>query len=294
MLIGKSKGSRYAALVLTAPFVLVYALLFVYPTVQMFIMSMTNAPLIGSGAWVGFDNFISLFSDRLFIKSAINTFYFVALTVIPTTFIGLIIALLIHRLRGSLQSLVLASFFLPYILPVSVVTQIWQWVLDPQFGVAQSLIEPTLGRKVAVFAEIGWAMPAIALITIWWTSGFNILLFLAGLRSISKDYYEAADLDAASPFRQLTHITLPLLRPVIALVLTIQLILQLKIFDQVYLITRGGPANTTLVLVEYVYKEAFQLNKGGYAAAVSVVLFLVIVVFSSLQFLLLGKKASTP
>ena len=150
-----------------------------------------------------------------------------------------------------------------------------------------------VGRRVSPYLEINWAMPTIAFITIWWTNGFNVLLFIAGLRNIPQDYYDAAALDGATTFGKFLHITLPLIWPVAALVLTIQLILQLKIFDQVYLFTRGsgGPANATLTTVLYIYKQAFQLDKAGVAAAVAVLLFLVIVVFSVLQYQVLRGRA---
>jgi multiple sugar transport system permease protein len=127
----------------------------------------------------------------------------------------------------------------------------------------------------------------VAWVTIWWTSGFSILLFLAGLRAIPKDIYEAAELDNATRWMTFRRITWPLLWPVTSLVFTIQLILQLKIFDQVYLFSVGGRPNDNMVLVYYVFNRAFQQNQGGRAAAAAVVLFLLIVVVSVLQFQLL-------
>lgn len=282
-----------AAYCLVAPFVIAYAVVFVYPTVKMVQLSFTNAPLIGPGEWVGFANYAKLIKDNLFIQAAINTGYFVLLTVIPTTLIGLGIALMVQRLKsGWLQSLVLAAFFLPYILPVTVVYMIWNWILDLQFGIAQYAIEFFAGGRVSVFRDKVWAMPMVALITIWWTNGFNVLLFIAGLRTISQDLYAAAALDGAGRLQIFRHITWPLIWPVTALVFTIQLILQLKIFDQIYLFTQGGPYNSTYVLVQYIYKQGFQINRGGYAATVSVALFAVIVVASVLQYQVLRVRGA--
>ena len=140
------RAQNLAALILTGPFVITYAVLFIYPTYQMAALSLTDGPLIGEGAWVGFKNYLDLFGSRSFIKSAGNTFYFVVLTVVPTTILALVIALMVNRLKGWMQSLVLACFFLPYILPVSVVYIVWQWVLDLQFGVAQYFLEFVFGR----------------------------------------------------------------------------------------------------------------------------------------------------
>ncbi|MEW4460415.1 sugar ABC transporter permease [Roseibium algicola] len=272
---------------LIAPFVLTFVLVFLYPTIRMIELSFTNAPLIGPGEWVGLANFKRLLTDNLFYTSLKNNGYFVLLTVVPTTALALAIAMMITRLKGPLQALILALFFLPYILPVSVVTQIWAWMLDFQFGVLQPVFAFFTGKPVPVFKNPYWVMPTVATVTIWWTNGFNVLLFIAGLRNISSDYYEAAALDGATRWQLFTKVTWPLLWPVTALVLTLQLILQLKIFDQIYLLSSGGPFNSSYVLLLMVYREAFQLNHGGYASAIALVLFVLIVVVSVLQFQLL-------
>lgn len=278
------------ALTLIAPFVLTFALVFAYPTARMIMLSFTDAPLIGEGAWVGLDNFKRLLTDRLFFTSLKNNGYFVLLTIVPTTALALVIALTINRLKGVVQSLILALFFLPYILPVSVVTEIWLWMLDFQFGILQPVITFFFGKPVPVFKNPYWVMPTIAVVTIWWTNGFNVLLFIAGLRNIPKDFYEAAALDGATRWQMFRRVTWPLLWPVTALVLTLQLILQLKIFDQVYLMSLGGPFNSSYVLLLMVYREAFQLNHGGYASAVALILFVVIMVVSVLQYQLLRAR----
>ncbi|WP_152508002.1 sugar ABC transporter permease [Labrenzia sp. THAF35] len=275
------------AMTLIAPFALTFVLVFLYPTIRMIELSFTNAPLIGPGEWVGLANFKRLLTDNLFYTSLKNNGYFVLLTVVPTTALALAIAMMITRLKGPLQALILALFFLPYILPVSVVTQIWAWMLDFQFGVLQPVFAFFTGKPVPVFKNPYWVMPTVATVTIWWTNGFNVLLFIAGLRNISSDYYEAAALDGATRWQLFTKVTWPLLWPVTALVLTLQLILQLKIFDQIYLLSSGGPFNSSYVLLLMVYREAFQLNHGGYASAIALVLFVLIVVVSVLQFQLL-------
>ena len=283
-----------SAYVLVLPFVAIYAVWFIYPTIQMVQLSLTNAPLIGPGKWNDFANYTKLFGDKLFRAAVWNTSYFVILTVIPNTLIGLLIAMMVNRLKGFLQSAILAAFFLPFILPVSVVYLIWQWVLDLQYGIAQYAIAPIVGERVPVFRDIPWFLPTVGWITIWWTNGFNVLLFIAGLRAISPEIYEAASIDGAGRWTQFSKITWPLIWPVTALVLTIQLILQLKIFDQVYLYSIGGRVDATMTMVQYVYKSAFVQNKGGYGAAAATVLFLVVVVFSVLQFQVLRTRGQGP
>jgi multiple sugar transport system permease protein len=278
------RNETLIALVLILPFVAIYGLVFIYPTIKMFMLSFTDAPLIGAGDFVGFDNYERLTHDRRFDTALWNTIYFVALSVVPGTLIALAIALGVNRLKGRLQALVLALFFLPYILPVSVVYLIWDWTLNFQFGIAMYVFDQLGIDRVPVFKSTAWFMPAVAAITVWWTAGFSILLFLAGLRAIPDEIYEAAALDNTGRWTVFTRITWPLIWPITALVLTIQLILQLKIFDQVYLFSVGGRPNDNLVLVYYVFQRAFQSNQGGRAAAVAVVLFLIVVIVSVLNF----------
>lgn len=286
MLTNRRKDAWIAA-VLVAPFLAIYLLVFVWPTIQMFGISFTDAPLIGDGAWVGTENYERLPKDPRFRTAAWNTAYFVLLTVLPGTIVALGIALGISRLKGRLQSAILALFFLPYILPVSVVYLIWDWVLNFQFGILMHILDLAGMERIPIMKTRTWFMPAVALVTIWWTAGFSILLFLAGLRSIPVEIYEAAALDNASRWTTFRRITWPLLWPVTSLVFTIQLISQLKIFDQVYLFSVGGRPNDNMVLVYYVFQRAFQQDQGGRAAAVAVTLFVLVVVVSVLQFQLL-------
>ncbi len=243
----KSRNNEViVAYVLMAPFIIVDGVIFVYPSVRMFALSFTDAPLIGAGAWVGLKNFWRLECDRLFWTSVWNTVYFVLLSVVPSTLLGLVIALAINRLKGWAQSLVLAAFFLPYILPVSVVYRIWNWMFDKDFGVAQYVMTPfTGGQHVSVFRTLPLFMPAVAFVTVWWLIGFNVLLFIAGLRNISSEIYEASALDGAGRWTQFRRIAWPLIWPVTVLVLTIKLILQLKIFDQVYLFANNVRTDAT-------------------------------------------------
>lgn len=275
------------ALALIAPFVAIYGLIFVYPSIKMFWLSFTDAPLIGAGKFVGAGNYTRLPGDPRFRLAAWNTAYFVLMTVVPGTFVALAIALGVSRLKGQFQAAVLALFFLPYILPVSVVYLIWDWVLNYQFGIAMHMLDLLGLERVPVFKVTSTFMPAVAFVTIWWTAGFSILLFLAGIRAIPAEIYEAAALDNASRWTTFRKITWPLLWPVTSLVLTIQLISQLKIFDQVYLFSQGGRPNDNMVLVYYIFQRAFQQDQGGRAAAVAVTLFVVVVVVSVLQFQLL-------
>ncbi|ADV65922.1 carbohydrate ABC transporter permease [Deinococcus maricopensis] len=266
------------AALLVAPFLVAYLLFLIYPTLRVIQLSFTNADLAGQGHYVGLRNYAELFSNPTFWTALKNTALFILLTVIPNTALGLIFAMLVLRLRW-LKNVVLAAFFLPYVLPVSVVTNIWNWVLDSNFGLVNYLTK----SSVTWFQDPVWALPAVAFVTIWWTVGFNILLFIAGLQSIPRETYEAAALDGANSWQLFRHITWPGLWGVTSLVLLLQLIAQFKIFDQVYLLTGGGPFDKTLVMLLYAYREGFQQQHGGYASTIGVVLMVIILAVSALQ-----------
>lgn len=286
-MIRNRRSELLTALLLLAPFLALYGWMFFYPTFQMVKLSLMKAPLIGAGEWVGLKNYARMLKDPVFRIAVWNTAYFVLLTVVPGTAVAMLIALMVNRLKGWLQSIILSAFFLPFILPVSVVFIIWDWLTNMQFGILQGPIQLFTDAPVNIWRTVPWFMPGAAIITIWWTNGFSILLFMAGLRNISKELYEAAALDGATRWQMFTRVTFPLIWPITVLCLTIQMILQLKIFDQVYLFARGGQTRATMVLVQYIYEQAFQKNAGGYGATIAVALFVIVVAFSVLQFQIL-------
>lgn len=274
-------GRNSTALPFVLPFLVVYMAFFVYPTLQMLWMSLTDGQLVRRGEFVGADNYLRLFRDPRFPRAILNTGYFVALAVIPGTLAGLLLALTVNRLSGFWQAIVLAIFFLPYILPVTTVTTVWQWMI---YGLAELAAPMTGGTPVRVLGRPELVVPLAAAITVWWTAGFNLLLFLAGLRSIPSEIYEAAALDGAGRWAQFRRITLPLLWPVTALVATLQLLLQIRVFDQIYLLADGERVDYSMVLVQYIYTLAFQRNAGGYAAAVAVAFLIIVGAVSVLLF----------
>jgi multiple sugar transport system permease protein len=281
----KRRKSSRTAWVLIAPFVLFYVLFLVYPALQVVYLSLTNSDIAGLGRLIGFANYQELISDQEFWAAVWHTVFFVLLTVVPNTVVGFFLALLVLRLK-RLRFPILSAFFLPYVLPVSVVTNTALWILDANFGIVNNL----LGTNTAWFGDSVLAMPCVAIVTIWWTVGFNMLLFVAGLQNIPSEYYEAAALDGANRFQRFLFVTCPLIWPVTSLVLVLQLILQFKIFDQVYLLTNGGPSNSTTVVLLYMYREAFNQNRGGYASAVAMALVVIIVAVSVVQSRVLGVK----
>jgi multiple sugar transport system permease protein len=284
------RKENLTALPLVAPFVIVYLALFIYPSLQMLAMSFTDSQLTKAGGWVGLENYARLLFDRRFGTAALNTLYFVGLTVVPGTLIALALALIVNRLKGIWQAMALAAFFIPYILPVSTVTSIAWWLTDTGNGPLGGFVHAPNGDVALIWRNMSLFLPAVAVLTIWWTAGFSVLVFLAGLRALPPELYEAARLDGAGRWSMFRELTWPLIWPVTALVLTIQLILQIKVFDQVFLMVAGGRTDPTMVLVQYVYTVAFQRNQGGYASTVAIALFVIVAAVAMFQFQLLRLR----
>ncbi len=280
-----ARAQGLPAALLLAPFVLAFLLFFLVPALHTFYLSLTESSLTRTSAFVGLDNYATLATDPSFWASLWNTFYFALLTVIPLTGLGLVMALLVHRFAKA-QAWLQGAFFLPYVLPISVMTLIADWMLQPSSGVINHL----LGGQRAWLADVHWALPAVAIGTVWWTVGFNMLMLLAGLRNIPAELYEAAALDGARGFTLFRAITWPALKPVLGTALLIQLIASLKVFGQTYILTSGGPYNTSRVTLHYMYETAFTQSDAGYAAAVAMAFMLVVIALSLLA-RALGRKA---
>ncbi|QBE61887.1 carbohydrate ABC transporter permease [Pseudoduganella lutea] len=274
----RARRENLAAAMLLAPFALVFLLFFLVPALQTLYLSLTESSLTRTSGFVGLANYATLVQDPGFWASLGNTFYFALLTVIPLTALGLVMALLVEhftRARSWLQG----AFFLPFVLPISVMTLIADWMLQPSSGIVNHL----LGTQRAWLADLHWAMPMVAIGTIWWTVGFNMLMFIAGLRNIPVDLYEAAALDGARGFTLFRHITWPALRPVVGTAVLLSLIASLKIFGQTYILTTGGPFNTTRVTLHYMYETAFTQSDAGYAAAIAMAFVAIVIALSLLQ-----------
>jgi multiple sugar transport system permease protein len=266
------------AWLLLAPFLVAFGLFFFLPALETFWLSLTESSLTRTSAFVGLDNYHTLLNDPSFWDSVGNTFYFSLLTVIPLCALGLLMAMLVDRF-ARVQGWLQGAFFLPFVLPISVMTLIADWMLQPSSGVVNHI----LGGQRAWLADPHWALPAVAIGTIWWTVGFNMLLFLAGLRNIPAELYEAAALDGARGFTLFRTITWPALRPVATTALILQMIASLKVFGQTYILTSGGPFNTTRVALHYMYETAFTQSDAGYAAAVAMAFVAIVILLSLLQ-----------
>ncbi|WP_173915980.1 carbohydrate ABC transporter permease [Halobacillus sp. Marseille-Q1614] len=282
--------SNLTAWLFLFPFMLLYAWFMLYPIIQGFFISLTSGSFGAPRVFSGVDNYMRLLRDNDFWQSLWNTIYFVLISTPTIVIFGLILALIVNaKLKGT--TFLRSAFFMPYMLSISVMASIWVFILQPYTGFLNAILQ-----QLGVSQEIFWlgnehlAWISILVATLWWTLGFNMVLFLAGLQDISEEMYEAADIDGASSWAKFFHITLPSLKGVITLVVILQSVASFKLFGQPWLMTGGGPGDATRPLVQYIYELGFIQWDPGYASAVSYVLFGVMAIFAALQYKLLVKK----
>ncbi len=252
-------------------------------------LSFFNYPLLQEPRFIGFENYRRLMSDYLFQRSFINTLYYMLGTVPPRIIIGLIIALILNQPLKGKTTLRLMYYF-PVITPIVTVSMLWVWILDTHFGILNYLLSLIKINPIPWLTSTEWAMPSVIIMSIWKTVGWNMLVFLSGLQGIPDSFYEAAKLDGADKFKIFYYITLPLLRPTILLAIVMSLISSSQVFDQVYVMTGGGPGYSTMTLVQQIYNAAFQNYTMGYASAISVILLLLVTILSLIQFRFFGKE----
>ena len=212
-----------------------------------------------------------------------NTVAFVLMSTPLIAGVGLLLALALNR-AGKWTGILRTLFFAPYVLSVAVLTLIWTFLLNPRLGLIGAFTEFIGQDPISFLTSTTWAMPAIVFATLWWTVGFNVVLFLAGLQDIDPSLYDAASIDGAGGVSQFWHITLPSLSRTTLLVMVLQIIASFQIFGQVFIMTRGGPNGATRVSIQHIYEAGFRDFELGYASAMSIFLLLVMVVVSFVQF----------
>ncbi|HEX7714051.1 MAG TPA: sugar ABC transporter permease [Bacillota bacterium] len=245
-----------------------------------------------SRPFVGLENYKRLWSDELFWMSLKTTLYYTVVSV-P---IGIVLSLaLAMAMKAPLKGIGIfrTAYFLPVITSMIVVSLVWTWMFDPLSGLLNYYLKMLGLRPQAWLADPFMAMPSIIILSVWKSLGYNMVIFLAGLQAIPDMYYEAARIDGANAWQQFRRITLPLLRPTTFFILITTLISSFQVFDQVYVMTGGGPANLTKVLVYYIFEVAFHYFEMGYASALSFILFLFTLVLTALQFKLMSKDSYT-
>jgi multiple sugar transport system permease protein len=275
-------GGRQAIWFLV-PFLILYVLFVIGPALYALILSFFDGSLVkpGLGSFAGFGNYAEALGSRDFWTSLWHTVWFTILTTPPLVILSFLFALLADRV-GRGRWFFRFAFFAPYVLPSAVLALIWVWIYTPAIGLADDYLTRLGVTPPGWLGDPKVAMISIAVATVWWTLGFNFVLYTAGLQEIPRDLYEAASLDGAGPVQQVRRITIPLLTRTTTLVTVLQVIASLKIFDQIYIMTSGGPNFSTRPVLEHIYDASFTDYRIGYGAAVSMLYFVVLMAVSAI------------
>lgn len=267
------------------PVMTLFGIFMVLPTVTAILMSVFNYSLVKpSIPFVGLGNYRSLFQDPLFLKSLRNTVLFVCMTVPLNIVLSLPVALGLNRIR-FLRSLFRACYYIPTVTSLAAVSLVWLYLYDPGAGLINTLLKAVGIPTQSWLGNTSLALPSIVLVYVWQDLGYNVVVFLAALQGLPTVYYEAAQIDGARPWQVFRYITLPLLRPTMGMVIILTMISAFKVFTPVHIMTQGGPLNSTKLLVYYIYENAFSFLKMGYASAMAVILFGIILVLAVIQLL---------
>ena len=286
----RHRDDRRVAPLFIVPVLLGFAVFYLYPTIRGIWWSLTDYTLIGTPTFVGLDNYAKLVHDAEFWNSMLVTTYYVALNIVTQTVAALALAALLHRLTRSVM--VRTVLLLPWLVPNVTVGLLWMWLLDTNLGFVNSLLGSLGLGPVGFLTSPDLVIPTISLINTWSFTGYTALLFYAGMLQIPKHLYEAAAIDGAGEWRVFSRITLPLLRPILALVLVVSLIGSFQIFDTVAVTTEGGPVNASRVIYYYIYQQAFEFFDMGYAAALAIVLVVILGLLTAVQMRLLRASRS--
>ncbi len=268
----------FAAWIFLAPALILLGIFLFYPIAYLIYLSFTTGSFTVSGVrWIGIGNYLRLFSDSDFWQVLGNTAYFAIATVVPTLIIPLALAVLLNRSipwRSALRT----AYFIPSITSLVAVGLGFRWLFQTQGPVNNLLISLGL-NPIPWLSSTIWAMPVLILLSSWKQIGFNLVVFLGGLQTIPQSHYEAAELDGADNWAKFWYITLPGLSPTVVFAVVTTTIFTLRSFEQVYIITAGGPLNSTNLLVFYIYEQAFARFEFGYAAAAATILLFVTLIF---------------
>jgi multiple sugar transport system permease protein len=276
----RTPSLEFKGMLFVSPWIVGFLWFYLFPFVASFYYSFYNATAFGPGSFIGLRNYELMLKDPLIWKSLINTFYFTAGSLGLGTALALFLALALPRnVRGV--SLYRTIFYLPTVVPFSAVSVIWIWILHPQYGLLNDLLQRFGIAPPGWLSDPSWAMPSLILVSAW-SIGNMMVIYLAAIMEIPTDLYEAAKLDGASSWQRLIRITIPMLTPVILFNLIIGLIGGFQYFVQPYVMTGGGPADATLVYSLYLYRNAFQFFRMGYASAMGWMLFLLILALTAI------------
>ncbi|PRY48392.1 carbohydrate ABC transporter membrane protein 1 (CUT1 family) [Geodermatophilus tzadiensis] len=287
------RSENRAGWLFATPFLALYLAFLIGPVVIGLVISLFNTTTVraGVGSWVGLSNYADVLTNADFWASMWHSALFTLLTTPILVLLPLLFAVLVSRMSRN-QWFFRLAFFAPYVVPSAAVCLIFAFMYTPETGLITNAFGWFGLTAPDFFGSTSGAWFAVVLLTVWWTFGFNFILYTAALQEISEEVYEAATLDGAGPWQQIRMITIPLLRPTIGLVLILQVLSSLKVFDQIYILLTGGPNYTTRPVIQYIFDTGFSAYRGGYAAAATMVYFVVLVVVSVAWFLVRRRSNS--
>jgi ABC-type sugar transport system permease subunit len=285
------RGDARLAWVLIAPAVIGFLVFAVYPTLRGLYFSFTDYRLLSPPKWLGLGNFVDLIHDDTFWASLRVTVYFVLIAVALTLVVSTLTAAVLHRVTSS--TVVRGLIILPFLISSVVAATVWSWMLDSQLGIVNVVVHAFGGDGIQFLTSREWAIPSVAFIHVWKNVGYTSIILFAGLQTIPPEIYEAGRIDGASEVNMFFRLTLPLLRPILALVLVLNVIGAFQVFDIISVATKnGGPANATNVLQMYIYRKGFGQLDFGYASAMSMALFVLLLTITFAQMRMLRANES--
>jgi multiple sugar transport system permease protein len=293
----EGRAEARAGWLFVTPALLLIGVFFVIPVIAAFLLSFTDFDIYSIGdpadtRFIGLANYGALASSPLFWKALRNTAYYVAVGGPLSVLASLVAAVLLNSRLTRWKPFFRSAFFAPWVTTLVAVALVWRYIYHPHYGPLNALLGVFGIGPIDWLGSSHWAMPAIILVSIWKNFGYNMLIFLAGLQTIPEELYEAADLDGAGAWHRFRHVTVPMLGPTFLFVGIVTMISAFQIFSEPYVMTQGGPLNSTLTLVLYMYEQGFRWWRLGFAAAVAVVLFLLTLVGTLVQWGLRRESAT--
>jgi multiple sugar transport system permease protein len=277
-----SHEQRLIPYIFLTPNLLVFTIFMFFPLLFAIFVSFHEWNIIGTAQFNGLKNYVRMASDPQFWQSLRNTVVYTVGTVPTSMALGLFVAILLNR-RLPGRAFLRSIYFMPVVISGVVVALVGTWIFNEDYGIVNEVLGWFGVSGVHWLSSPTWAMPSLIVVTLWIRLGFCMVIYLAGLQSIPEMYYDAARVDGASPWRRFRHITWPLLGPTTFLILILNVIFSFQVFDIIYVMTGGGPGFSTTVLVQYIYQQAFQNSQFGYASAMGIVLYLMILIFTVVQ-----------
>ncbi len=278
-----------AAYIFLTPALAAIFVFFFLPVIAAFLISFTDFDIYALGdysnaRYVGIDNYLKIFSDPLFWKAISNTFYFVIMAGPLSIMVSLLAAMVLNAKIVRFKAIFRLTYFLPVVTTLIAVAIVWRFIYHPRFGILNYLISFVGINPIDWLGDPIFAMPAIVIMAVWKNFGYNMIIFIAGLQNIPEHLYEAAFLEGANAWQRFRYITLPMLAPTTIFISIITMIGFFQLFAEPYIMTQGGPLNSTLSIVQYMYQEGFRWWNMGYSAALAFVLFAIILIGTLIQF----------